>query len=149
METIDFKRLNTILRNLKSSGIIYNDTDFCNRTGITKSFLSEMKNGKKQITEKTVRKISETLNINILWLLTGEGEMLKNTSIDGDSIIQTGEGHNAVINKNKYSGKFAGIPEGTQLQYLMEQNRQLLQQNQKFQDHIDRLLGIIEDMSKK
>ena len=78
--------------------------------------------------------------------------MLKtNISIGGDNIVQTieGDNHGTMIGKGKYSGKFAGIPEGSQMQYLMEQNKQLLQQNQKFQDHIDRLLGIIEDMSKK
>lgn len=109
-----------------------------------------IRNMRKSMQPDKIEKIAlKYPQLNIAWLLTGEGEMLKDTSIGGDSIIQTGEGHNAVINKNKYSGKFAGIPEGSQMQYLMEQNKQLLQQNQKFQEHIDRLLGIIEKMSKQ
>ena len=124
-----------------------NKSEFARRINVSNAFVSSIR---KSIQPDKIKRIALNFSdLNINWLLTGEGEMLKDTSIGGDSIIQTGEGHNAVINKNKYSGKFAGIPEGSQLQYLMEQNRQLLQQNQKFQDHIDRLLGIIEDMSKK
>ena len=124
-----------------------NKSEFARRINVSNAFVSSIR---KSIQPDKIKRIALNFSdLNINWLLTGEGEMLKDTSIGGDSIIQTGEGHNAVINKNKYSGKFAGIPEGSQLQYLMEQNRQLLQQNQKFQEHIDRLLGIIEDMSKK
>lgn len=117
-------------------------------TGLSNGYLNNFKGNLGGHKLECILTSFPELNKN--WLLFGEGEMLKSeTSIGGDSIIQTGQGHNAVINKNKYSGKFAGIPEGSQLQYLMEQNKQLLQQNQKFQEHIDRLLGIIEDMSKK
>ena len=124
-----------------------NKSEFARRINVSNAFVSSIR---KSIQPDKIKRIALNFSdLNINWLLTGEGEMLKDTSIGGDSIIQTGEGHNAVINKNKYSGKFAGIPEGSQMQYLMEQNKQLLQQNQKFQEHIDRLLGIIEDMSKK
>ena len=124
-----------------------NKSEFARRINVSNAFVSSIR---KSIQPDKIKRIALNFSdLNINWLLTGEGEMLKDTSIGGDSIIQTGEGHNAVINKNKYSGKFAGIPEGSQMQYLMEQNKQLLQQNQKFQEHIDRLLGIIEKMSKQ
>lgn len=125
---------------------------FEKKCGLSNGYVNGITRG---IGESKLKTISLNFpDLNLSWLLTREGEMLKsNLAIGGDNIIQTVEGRNnqaiIIINKNKYSGKFAGIPEGTQLQYLMEQNRQLLQQNQKFQEHIDRLLGIIEDMSKK
>lgn len=122
---------------------------FENAIGVANGYFSHLvATPKTKIIQQILLKFPE---LNRIWLLTGEGEMLKsNLTIGGDNIIQTVEGHNnqAIINKNKYSGKFAGIPEGSQMQYLMEQNKQLLQQNQKFQEHIDRLLGIIEDMNR-
>ena len=48
------------LEDLKKAGFIYNDTDFCRKTGMAKSFLSEMKMGRRPITEQTVQRIRET-----------------------------------------------------------------------------------------
>ena len=122
---------------------------FEKRCGLSNGYVNGITRG---IGESKLKTISLNFpDLNVSWLLTGEGEMLKtNISIGGDNIVQTieGDNHGTMIGKGKYSGKFAGIPEGTQLQYLMEQNKQLLQQNQKFQEHIDRLLGIIEDMNR-
>lgn len=122
---------------------------FEKRCGLSNGYVNGITRG---IGESKLKTISLNFpDLNVSWLLTGEGEMLKtNISIGGDNIVQTieGDNHGTMIGKGKYSGKFAGIPEGSQMQYLMEQNKQLLQQNQKFQEHIDRLLGIIEDMNR-
>ena len=45
---------------LKNAGFIYNDADFCRKTGLQASFVSEMKAGKKPFTALSRRKIEET-----------------------------------------------------------------------------------------
>jgi phage repressor protein C with HTH and peptisase S24 domain len=78
METNRNERLKGVIDYLKHNNLIYNETDFCNKVGFVKSFLSDMKNGKKQITEQSVLKVTlEFPFINYQWLLTGEGEMIK------------------------------------------------------------------------
>jgi len=63
---------------LKNEGFIYNETDFCQKTGIGRSFLSDMKSSGKSISEKTVIKITTTFPmISYKWLLTGEGTMVR------------------------------------------------------------------------
>lgn len=59
MENIDSQWLIDLIKSLKSKGFIYNDTDFSKKTGINKTFLSGMKNGKQIISEQTVQKIKE------------------------------------------------------------------------------------------
>lgn len=60
MDIIDSQWLIDLIESLKSSGEIYNETDFCKKTGLNKSFVSNMKSGKNQITEQTVLKIKQT-----------------------------------------------------------------------------------------
>lgn len=47
------------------------------QVGIDPGNLRKMLAGKQTITDKTLRKISDTLGVNIEWLRTGEGEMLR------------------------------------------------------------------------
>lgn len=57
---MDNQTLIETLEALKDGGFVYNDADFCRKTGMAKSFLSEMKSGKRVITEQTVQRIRET-----------------------------------------------------------------------------------------
>lgn len=50
---------------------------FAEQAGIDSANMSKMFAGNLAITRKTIKKIAETYNINEEWLLTGEGEMLK------------------------------------------------------------------------
>lgn len=59
MENKDSQWLIDIIESLKSAGEIYNETDFCKKTGLNKSFISDMKAGRSVITEQTVRKIKQ------------------------------------------------------------------------------------------
>lgn len=56
---MDNQELIKTIDELKKAGFIYNDSDFCRKLGFPKSFLSEMKSGKKTITEQTVLRIKE------------------------------------------------------------------------------------------
>ena len=59
MENKDSQWLIDLIESLKDAGEIYNETDFCKKTGINKTFLSDMKAGRHAITEQTVRKIKK------------------------------------------------------------------------------------------
>ena len=48
------------LESLKNGGFVYNDADFCRKTGMSKTFLSEMKAGKRTIAQQTVTRIHDT-----------------------------------------------------------------------------------------
>lgn len=48
-----------LLEDLKNNGFIYNDSDLCRKLGCSKSFLSEMKAGKRTITQQFVTRLHE------------------------------------------------------------------------------------------
>lgn len=57
---MDNQTLIETLEAIKNGGFVYNDADFCRKTGMSKTFLSEMKAGKRTITQQTVTRIHET-----------------------------------------------------------------------------------------
>lgn len=115
---------------------------FENAIGVANGYFSHLKaSPKTKIIQQILREFPE---LNRIWLLTGEGEMLKNDIevVHGDKIIQSvGRDNNGtMIGRN--GAKFAGVPDFGK---LMEQ---LMEQNKKQQEQIDRLLGIIETINK-
>lgn len=83
MEKTINERLVEVLKHLKENKLIYNEADFSQRTGISKSFLSDMKAARKEISERTVLNIADVFpDLNSGWLLTGEGEMLRTATDD-------------------------------------------------------------------
>lgn len=94
--------------------------------------LYDIKNGKHGISKDVAEKIqAKYLNVNIAWLLTGEGEMLIENSVvqnnqNGDNI----HGHSVTVNKT----------EKDYIEIIKTQAEQL----SKSQEQIDRLLSIIE-----
>ncbi len=72
------KRFIDLLYVLKRQEEVYNDTDFARRVGHAKSYISEVKNGKRTLTEQFVRSIAKAFpSIDPVWLMTGEGSMLR------------------------------------------------------------------------
>ena len=83
MENTINERLVGVLKHLKENKLIYNEADFSQKTGISKSFLSDMKAARKEISERTVLNIADVFpDLNSGWLLTGEGEMLRTATDD-------------------------------------------------------------------
>ena len=81
MEVVENKRLIDVISFLKKERVIYNDSDFAKQIEIGKSFLSDIKAGRKSMSEQLVLKICNLEpRINRTWLLTGEGEMLAHES---------------------------------------------------------------------
>ena len=60
MEAKDCQWLIDLIESLKEVGEIYNDADFCKKTGLNKTFVSDMKAGRVPISEQTVHKIMNT-----------------------------------------------------------------------------------------
>lgn len=60
MKTTDYQTITELIEDLKKAGLVYNDADFCRKVGISTSFVSEMKSGKKAFTPVTRAKIEET-----------------------------------------------------------------------------------------
>lgn len=70
------KRLIEVIAFLKEERVIYNESDFAKQIEIGKSFLSDIKAGRKPLSEQNVLKICALdTRINSEWLLTGEGSM--------------------------------------------------------------------------
>ena len=57
---MEYQTITEIIEALKSAKIVYNDADFCRKTGLQPSFVSEMKAGKKPFSDLSRRKIEET-----------------------------------------------------------------------------------------
>jgi transcriptional regulator with XRE-family HTH domain len=60
-----------------------NQTDFGKRIAIAQGYLTNVENGRRDVTEKTIRLICLEFNVSENWLRTGEGEMF----IESDSTI--------------------------------------------------------------
>lgn len=56
-QVIDIQTLEEFIEKLKIDKKVYNDTDFCEKVGIPKSYLSDFRAGRKLINEAIVRKI--------------------------------------------------------------------------------------------
>ena len=56
-----------------------NQTDFAKRIGLTRTFLSMIEIGDNTITDKNIKLICITFNVNEQWLRTGEGQMFNSS----------------------------------------------------------------------
>lgn len=78
MEISVNERLKELIDVLKDNGIIYNQQDFSNKIGKSKTQVSGMLNGSLAVTEQTVHMIEAAFPaVNTYWLLTGEESALK------------------------------------------------------------------------
>lgn len=123
----DLERLINVLKIAFSNINIYKKSDMAEYLGYKNPYFSGIINGKEKMSDAFLRNISEKLNINSQWIVTGDGEMFLDKKIiqqnkNGDNI----QGHSVTVNK-------------TETEYFIE----LLK---KKDEQIDRLLTIIEKM---
>lgn len=72
------ERLKILLDELKNRRIVHNYADFASQMGKPRSIISELLNGKRTISELFVHEMTTKFpQVNADWLLTGNGEMLK------------------------------------------------------------------------
>ena len=70
-------RLIAVIHHLKENRRIFNDADFATSIGKARSYISEVKSGKRPLTEQFVLQICNAFpELSKSWLLTGEGSML-------------------------------------------------------------------------
>ncbi len=83
---IDIEQLNELRDKLIDMRLVYNNTDFAQRIGKARSYVSEALNGRRAITEQFILSISDAFpEISKDWLLTGEGEMLAKPKIESNA----------------------------------------------------------------
>lgn len=74
-------RLIAVIHHLKENRRIFNDADFATSIGKARSYISEVKSGKRPLTEQFVLQICSAFpELSKSWLLTGEGAMLVDLS---------------------------------------------------------------------
>lgn len=70
-------RFSRVIRYLRDNKFIYNEADLASKMGISRQFLSDLKNGRKGITEQTVLNLCEVFPvISSEWLISGIGDMV-------------------------------------------------------------------------
>lgn len=74
---IDNNELKHLIKHLVFSDKVANQADFASKLGYERSTISGMTSGKKPISEAFANKVCEIFDVNIDWLRSGQGEMLK------------------------------------------------------------------------
>ncbi len=95
--------------------------------GVKQPFINAMLNGNKNITRSTAQKLSDAYGLSVAWLLTGEGEMMKNVKPSASVMASVNSG---VVNGNTATAASDLIAS------LVEANRQLTEQNTKLINYI-------------
>lgn len=84
----DIQRIDKVLKWLVFVGFADNNMEVAVKLGYTKSSFSQIINGKVPLSDKFIDKLSSANpNINKLWILSGNGEMLKNNDSWFDGAI--------------------------------------------------------------
>lgn len=77
METTRNQRLSQVIEYFINSKRVYNQADFSKKTNIRQTFLTDMKNGRRPVSDATIEEIVLHFpDLSRSWLLTGEGDML-------------------------------------------------------------------------
>ena len=92
------QRVKESIQELKKLRKVHSQADFAKEVGIGVVQLSEIVSGKRKVSEYYVNKILTRFpEINKIWLLHGEGEMIKSCDIIQDSPITTAENHSTAV----------------------------------------------------
>ncbi len=124
------ERLIMVIDFLKENRIIFNDSDFAEQVGKDRSYISNVKSGRRPVTRSFCNDIVETFSmISKHWLLTGEGEMLKTANPS---------------NTNQKEEETSS--EAIKIEVLIQDVLKLFK---KKDEQLDRLLSLLESISKK
>ena len=146
MDTID--RTKILVRHLILTGKISSQKDLGEKLGYTnESSFSQVINNKVPFPKKTVKNIKTLFpEINTNWLITGEGEMLKDCqNYNNNGVLINGSNTNSPINnKHYYSDALQ-----TQNEQLLERVKEKDEQIKEKDAQIKSLLAIIEKQTTK
>ncbi len=68
----------------KSLGL--NQTDFAKQIGLTQTSLTMIESGKRTLTERNIKIICSTFNVNESWIRDGEGDMFKSSPYEKEFV---------------------------------------------------------------
>src|SRR5574344_1344768 len=86
------ERLAATIYWLKTERIILSQAEFADKIEIKASQISEMINGKRPVSERTIHKIAAVFtDLSEEWLLTGEGDMLNCPEVSSVTNSSMGE----------------------------------------------------------
>ena len=131
------RKIDRFVEYMKIKGL--NDNKVTLECGLSQGLLGQAKTGKSDLGAKTIDKIlNKYQDLNKVWLLTGEGEMLKS----GVS-IENGDGSTQVIG----DGNNVNTPSA--LDKALEALAKAQEMNAKSQEQIDRLITLLEKKENK
>ena len=80
------QRLKIVIAELRKRKKVYSQAEFAEIVGISRTQFSEIVTGKRKLSDKAIHKIITAIpDINVDWLRTGEGEMLKTQSANAEN----------------------------------------------------------------
>ena len=144
---IELSRVKKITKWLVFNDFAENDTDLAKKLGYTKSFLSQILNGKTPISEKFIKSLCDAdPNINKVWILTGEGNMLINEKNKEQSA------QNVVLkagSRNKDNTILVGNQTKNDFSYLLDIIKEKDNQIAKLHEQMGKLVDTINNLSNK
>lgn len=159
MNSTRAERLNEAFNYLRFKGLVKTQKDLAEAIGSTAPNVSSaLKGNERFLTDSFIVRFSDAFGeVSSHWLLTGEGEMLKDESISqnaygdnnqiaGRDINNGVSGNTTTTNNTTNNNKDSGAFETSLIEkaiYEMGEQRKL------FAEQINRLLTIIEKMSNK
>lgn len=79
------ERFSILLDELKARGV--KQYAVAEALGVTETAVSAWRNGRRNLTEQTIKAICREFNVNYMWLTSGDGEMFIDTDDDIMEII--------------------------------------------------------------
>lgn len=116
-----------------------NDNKVTQECGLSQGLLGQARTGKSDLGSKTIEKIlNKYQDLNRVWLITGEGEMLK-SSVN----IENGDGSTQVIGDGNH------VTAPSTLDKALDEIAAQRKLVEKSQEQIDRLLAVVEKLTEK
>ena len=135
-----FKEITTVL---KSERRVYSDADLARILGISRGEMSNVISGKRPVSKRIVNNMSTHFpEVNITWLLTGEGEMLKDTSA-------VAENHSVSIAGTEIKENKINVNGDKTISMLVAELSAQRQLTEKVIDQNTDLIAIIAEMRKR
>lgn len=109
------ERFKNMINYLLEKKIEFSQNDIAKKIGISSGYISELIQAKKKISKQIVSKLVDAYpQLNVDYLKTGDGEMLKKTEI-----------HNTISNTGAFSTNTINGDLGTQLSELISEQKEL------------------------
>lgn len=112
--------------------------------GTSQSYVNSLFSGRNPIGKATAQKFSDAYGLSVAWLLTGEGEMMKNAKPSAPTV--TASTNSVAVNGNNNTANAASATD--LIASLVEANRQLTEQNTKLTEQLTKLTGYILNSGK-